>query len=528
MVSNQSLKLKNRIDYLIVIGVIFIVSMVSIVKFRSGEINYLDSNATWHTLLTMKAYDETPISEHKFLPIVSLGGTDNKKIPWGATIPDRNGNYYYTSFSPAAYILPYVFVKVFKLPINEKSLYYFNTCLFIISAILWVLLLKLVYKEEKNKKFIMCIGVMTYIFSPKLLHGMGIVYWHQSIMQVMLVAQFLAYYLYKTNNSSKAKVIFYIITLLNPYIEWTGYVANIGFAFYELCSNWKQNLKLAWRNAINIGVITIVSFCLFTLHYLSVVSAPDFFLALKSRFFARNIVSSTLLTDVFSSYLKSFLLLWILLFFLIMWNIVKSGKIELKNKLLLFILLFPLVENIIMKEHALSYSYDRMKMIFILSFVICELVAQIISSYNEKNKLVFPVICIVTVVCCVGNLNYYKNDPKYIWSISYREKNENFAEYINKKYSNSILITNSAVRGYLNLLFDRGIYEWGSIDSAKNIAVEKGKRYAIELKKDVAPWDMDQLTGAIVYDVEDDKYIYINNRDDGSIFEEDNNVVAYN
>ena len=121
MVSNQSLKLKNRIDYLIVIGVIFIVSMVSIVKFRSGEINYLDSNATWHTLLTMKAYDETPISEHKFLPIVSLGGTDNKKIPWGATIPDRNGNYYYTSFSPAAYILPYVFVKVFKLPINEKS-----------------------------------------------------------------------------------------------------------------------------------------------------------------------------------------------------------------------------------------------------------------------------------------------------------------------------------------------------------------------------------------------------------------------
>ena len=56
------------------------VIMVSIIKFRGGEINYLDSDATWHTLLTMQAYDETPISQHKFLPIVSLGGVDNKGI----------------------------------------------------------------------------------------------------------------------------------------------------------------------------------------------------------------------------------------------------------------------------------------------------------------------------------------------------------------------------------------------------------------------------------------------------------------
>ena len=58
--------------------------MVSIIKFRGGEINYLDSDATWHTLLTMQAYDETPISQHKFLPIVSLGGVDNKGDFMGA------------------------------------------------------------------------------------------------------------------------------------------------------------------------------------------------------------------------------------------------------------------------------------------------------------------------------------------------------------------------------------------------------------------------------------------------------------
>lgn len=174
------------------------VIMVSIIKFRGGEINYLDSDATWHTLLTMQAYDETPISQHKFLPIVSLGGVDNKGISWGATIPDKEGNFYYTSFSPAGFVLPYLFIKVFRLPINEKSLYYFNTLLFAISAVLWAFFLKTIYKSEKWRRHIICIGVLTYIFSPELFHGMGIVYWHQSIMQVMLIAQFLTYYQYKT------------------------------------------------------------------------------------------------------------------------------------------------------------------------------------------------------------------------------------------------------------------------------------------------------------------------------------------
>lgn len=53
--------------------IIIITVTVSFVKYRGGEVNYLNSDATWHTLLTMEAYEETPISVHKFLPIVSLG-----------------------------------------------------------------------------------------------------------------------------------------------------------------------------------------------------------------------------------------------------------------------------------------------------------------------------------------------------------------------------------------------------------------------------------------------------------------------
>lgn len=87
----------------ILMAAAIIVVITAAVKYRKGEINYYNSDATWHTLLTIEAYNETSISEHVFLPIVSLGEAEDKGIPWGATIPDRNGNYYYTSFSPAGY-----------------------------------------------------------------------------------------------------------------------------------------------------------------------------------------------------------------------------------------------------------------------------------------------------------------------------------------------------------------------------------------------------------------------------------------
>lgn len=290
---------------------------VSVIKFRGGEVNYLNSDATWHTLLTMEAYDETPVSIHKFLPIVSLGDQDDKFTPWGSTLPDAQGNYYYTSFSAAGYVLPYLFVKILHLPIDEASLYIFNVFLFCISVALWLFWLNCVYYKNSNKNVMLVVGALTYIFSPELFQGMGIVYWHQSVVQVTLLLQVVAYYKWKSVGSNSAKTLFLVMTVLNPYIEWTGYVANVGFAISELIMYWRSDFKKAWKNAIGMGILTTVSFALFTIHYLSVVSASDFFLGLKNRFFARNFASTISLTDVFAGHLKSFLLLWLLLFVLV-------------------------------------------------------------------------------------------------------------------------------------------------------------------------------------------------------------------
>ena len=106
--------------------------IISGLGWRDGGIGYHNSDATWHMPLTVTAYDETPISDHLFLPIVTLGEESGKGIPWGATIPDNKGNYYYTSFSPAGYFAAYLFYIAWfdfmKLAIICKYGFWFSDC----------------------------------------------------------------------------------------------------------------------------------------------------------------------------------------------------------------------------------------------------------------------------------------------------------------------------------------------------------------------------------------------------------------
>ena len=319
--------------FAVIIIILLMTIAVSVVKFREGEIDYYNSDATWHTLLTIRAYDETPISDHLFLPIVSLGDEDDKGISWGSTLPDNRGNYYYTSFSPAGYFFPWLFLKLVKLPVDEMGLYVFNTFLFVLSAILLVYLLNLIYKDEKYRYFLCLAGGLCYISAPEILHGMGIVYWHQSLMQVTLLLQTIMFYKYITDDSRISRYLFYILAVVNPYIEWTGYVANVGFALAELIRYWEVDRKRGFLKAIVLGMLTILSFGLFSAHYLLRVDASAFFDVLKSRFMARNVTTTTALTSVFGSYYKSFMYLWVLLLFLLIYCFVKNGKLELKQGL---------------------------------------------------------------------------------------------------------------------------------------------------------------------------------------------------
>jgi cobyrinic acid a,c-diamide synthase len=60
---------------------------------------------------------------------------------------------------------------------------------------------------------------------------------------------------------------------------------------------------------------------------------------------------------------------------------------------------------------------------------------------------------------------------------------------------NSIMVNENAVRGYLNTLFDRGIYEHSDLQRAIELATEKGKRFAVALNKNFSFSYCDLLEG---------------------------------
>jgi hypothetical protein len=158
------------------------------------------------------------------------------------------------------------------------------------------------------------------------------------------------------------------------------------------------------------------------------------------------------------------------------------------QKLILIISAFALTENIIMKQHAVAYSYDRIKAIVaIITVILCAVESVIEKRREEKRreeKRRAPFFACRIVLFAAMNVRSYK-----ILNNHFVRKNPNFAidkvifNDINQKFTkiNSIMVYKGGVRGYINTSANRGVYEGRAIGAAMEIALEKNKHYAVEI-----------------------------------------------
>ena len=474
--------------WLVCLAVALLVAASALVRAPREEVGYRNEDATWHVLLTVTAYDETPKSQHLFLPIVSLGGQADKGIPWGGTIPDAQGNYYYTSFSPAAFFVAWAFIRLFGLPVSEGSLYLLNSVLLAISALVLVWLLSCVYARSRFRDALCLVGGVAYACLPEVLHGMGVVYWAQSLMQVTLILQVLAYYEYAVEGRGAAwRALFYALAVANPYIEWTGYVANVGFALAELTRGWRDGRPARLRGlgrAAVLGLLTLASFGLLCAHYLLRVDAGAFFSSLLERSGARGASGTGVgAPDLLAGYLSSFSWLWALLgALLVMACVLRRGLPSVGQGALLFVTAFPVLENVLMMQHATSYTYDRMKAAFVLVLVTCELARNVMEASRGRGPRL--AVAALVAACSALNVAAYVTDRSSVWDTDYRADNEAIAAAVTERYPNALYASNRGVRGYMNLLFHRGIFEGATVDVAREIAAGRGCDRVVFLETD--------------------------------------------
>lgn len=404
----------------------------------------------------------------------------------------------------------------------------FNTVLLCLSTLILMKLVSSIYGEGGSARMLPFIAAFIYVTFPEILHGMGMTYWHQSVMQVTLLLQV---YMYRKRRESVVyRYLFYALCLINPYIEWSGYVANAGFAIAEVFTN--GNKKAGVKNGMFIGLVTLASFNLFCAHYMSVVDSGGFFSALRGRFIARNFSVPMPVSFLFNGYLGSFgrhmfyALAAMALAVAIICRGVKwtRGSVLAGHADILFVSLFPVLENFLMKEHAVNYSYDRMKLAFPICLVFCDLCY--LAMRNVGKKAVVNV-CIIALAAYIGGVNVagYKGGG-YIWDAGYRSGNIALRDYIEQKYGeNAVYGFDVAVRGYVSLLYGRGIYEGKDLQGIMGLADEKDCRYGILLlatyDNPKAGWSMNEISNALIYDRYTGRrsHVYVYN---GKVNEEEN------
>jgi len=485
--------------------------IVRIPDFSKND--YHNSDATWHILHTFHCYDETPASVHKFLPIVTSGDSADKFIPWGASVPDEYGNYYYTSFSPASFVPPYLFIKLFQLPIDVISLYIFNSILLILCFIFTAKLFCKLFNTI-DKKYIWYMSAAIYLFQPEIMHGQGVVYWAQSLYQLILLLQLNLLF---SEHTRKRYIAMLILSLIGAYTEWTGFCANFGIALVYLFIG--ECKKHNFRRFLGILASTVLGFVLFCYHYLQVLDVDIFISAMISRFNARNVVNTVPLSKLMQGYFTSFSLFIIITTLCILYCLLsKTHRNTFFHSLktrerLFFVTIIVLLENIIMKEHAISYSFDRMKLIILLlALFFCTVETFMLLSPNVNRTMLKTLILLF--LCGMLNLISYQFLPNsYIkTNESYLTINQNIADNIYLKFNkdNSIMICNDYVRGYLSTIFKRGMYEYMDIDKFLELPNKSDKEYIVEIKPN---------EGYAYYSVKTNKITYVS-YDNGNFIEE--------
>ena len=438
--------------YAICYALILLLAVVSIFmkSYKLDTIhNIRNIEASYHTLLTVKALNENSGSDHFFLPSVTLGGDVNHNIGWGATKPTSTGSYIYTSFYTPAFISAASFFNVSGLDLNLVNLSYFNFFIgFITSLLLLLLLLKTKKIRTINDAILIALPVITVtMFSTEALLSTGVIYWAQTIYNLIFAASLFTLYTFlEKETSDRSSGIILFLCFLGPLFEWTGFIYNIGLMiiFYS----YVKDKKLANR----IFFVTFLSGIFLVLHYVIALGVENTIIGFVSRFSARTINRDIL--SLAHGYIMSYGLFLVLFAFLLF----SFFKHESNNKIYVTIVLaslFPLIENIIMYQHASQFSFDRLKFILPLSILLFIYLCRV--KIQHRYTIVFLVL-----VCSLQNIHTYKLlvDKSTSWNATHKSNLE-LVEEVKKQtdISCATIATNVSVRGYYNLLFHRNIYE---------------------------------------------------------------------
>jgi Dolichyl-phosphate-mannose-protein mannosyltransferase len=263
--------------HLLAIAIIFTLFICSIFV-RDKELNAdLSAEQEWitsHILITNHVWEEGGgPSNYHFSPVYTFDGAGNKGIHCLGGVQDEDGDQYYVSYPPFAFLFAYYSTKV----LGGSNIYSIRA-VGLILHFFCCLLLYLTFKKLHNKKgdFIAISGitvVLLYLFSAGTLWMHSILYFSDMLVQLFVIwTLYLAVKIFKSEKEKNKTLLLSIgiIVFLGCYTEWLAVFLAFTLGLTFLIFFFKSKKRMYLHAFLIVGFSAALSISTTVVQYSSI------------------------------------------------------------------------------------------------------------------------------------------------------------------------------------------------------------------------------------------------------------------
>lgn len=378
-----------------------------------------NNEASAHFLNSLGRYHQRPLSEHWFAisapcteppekPCVKNG---NANIKGSAVVSSERlaGEDVYTSFPPGSMIIASMFVLNISEILNIDSITAmrgFNWFLCLAAAFLFLFTLgKLSYIPPKKGAWLAGMATLPLLVSVEALHSHHLSLWAHQVFQPILALVLLAS---SSPLTTRRSIIIGLLCSIACWVEWTGFLLSAGLSVFIFALSPSPD-KI--KNFIFFSLSSMLGPIALLVYYDQLIGLNPYLNSLMVRFSSRTVVDYYSWKDWLDSVMQSYGSWATAVTPMIIFGLFASFKkplpearqacVEFKKKQMyaqLAVLGFILTENLLMFEHSIVYTFDRLKISFAFGFLIMIFGSFILIKYPRRGAY-FVAISVLTGVC---------------------------------------------------------------------------------------------------------------------------------
>jgi hypothetical protein len=395
------------------------------------DTRWWNDEVSLHFLNTLGRYHFHPIEEHFFAvgapctevpdkPCITSEFADQ---PQSAVLKSSrlHGEVVYTSFPPGSMIISSVLVfkmaHIFNItPLNALRVWNWLLAL-ITMAIFSIALNRLVRVDLLHRELLIFLSSLPLLIAVEPLHSHHLSLWAHQVFQPLLATVLVVL----TGSITKRRSLFLgFLCALGCWIEWSAYFVCIA-VFLVICHTSDKQNRIG--NIVIFTSTSIAGGLSLLAYYAWLVGLTPYFHSLFARFSARNfIVNYYDFNDWLLSLLQSYGPWLAAAFFLaIAASITVIGKYCNKKTakqpgiwhVVIFVICFVLLENVLLFEHSIVYTFDRLKWGFLLCLIIAFSGEKLMSWQSNKGLIL---VVISTLAASVASLTALETIYRPYWT----------------------------------------------------------------------------------------------------------------